>query len=96
MLPRFVELLGTGWNTDTLLSVFEESQQLQLHVILEPSYQISCALLSNADVQPYGYVDIIHSPYSHVISRFGARWSQRPRYLKLLLVLSIIIVSGWI
>lgn len=95
MLPRFVELLGTGRNTDTLLSLFEEFQQLRLRVLLEPSYQISCVELNHTDVQPYGYIDIVHTPYANIISRFGARWSQRAWYIKLLFVLFIVFFSAW-
>lgn len=96
VLPRFVELLGTGWNTETLLSVFEEASQLRLHALLQPSYQISCVLLSQAIIQPYGYVDVINTPYANVMSRFGGRWSQRAWYVKLLFVLAIIFISAWI
>lgn len=96
VLPRFVELLGTGWNTETLLSVFEEAQQLRLHALLEPSYQISCVLLSQTIVQPYGYVDVTVTPYANAMSRFGGRWAQRAWYIKLLFVLAIIFISAWI
>jgi len=93
-LPNLFAYLNISRSTDSLLSLLEESTHTKLMELLQPSYEVVCHLLSEDEVKVYGYVSIVDTPYTTWIWRFWYRRAHTSWYLKILLSLAIIILSG--
>ncbi len=95
MLPRFFHDLELSRSSEAVVSLLEETTQDKLSAFLQPMYEIHCHLLNVADVQSYGYVDTMTMPYTTWISRLWLLWWTTPWYVKIILSIAIVLISGW-
>ncbi len=96
VLPELFSYLGISRSTDSLLLLLEESTHNKLKDLLQPSYEIVCHLLAPDEVKAYGYVSIIDTPYTTWIGRLWYRWAHTPWYVKIIISLSIVVLSSFL
>jgi hypothetical protein len=92
VMPLLFSFLDKSRSSESFLYFLEEDTHILLKQLLVPQYEVVCQYIDL--VEPYGSVDLDHSPYATIFARLGMRWSQRSRWIKVLTSVLIIIISS--